>query len=116
MNSACASTRPRRRRRTWQRPLPGPGAEAEALPGLELLPGAGLLLGQAPLPGLPGAGLLPGAADTGGGGLVGGATPSYQHVRQPIYRTSVGRAQKFAKHLGPLMEGLSGSMSREPKV
>ncbi len=33
-------------------------------------------------------------------------TPSYQQVRQPIYKTSVGRAAKFRKHLGPLIEAL----------
>lgn len=33
-------------------------------------------------------------------------TPSFQQVRQPIYNTSVGRAAKFARHLGPLYEGL----------
>jgi len=37
-----------------------------------------------------------------------GATLSYQQVRQPIYKTSVGRAEKFAKHLGPLREALKG--------
>lgn len=33
-------------------------------------------------------------------------TLSYQQTRQPIYRSSVGRAAKFARHLGPLYEGL----------
>lgn len=32
-------------------------------------------------------------------------TLSYDQVRQPIYKTSVGRARKFEKHLGPLFEG-----------
>lgn len=34
-------------------------------------------------------------------------TLSYQQVRQPIYKASVGRAAKFAKHLGPLLKGLN---------
>lgn len=33
-------------------------------------------------------------------------TLSYNQVRQPLYKTSVGRAEKFAPHLGPLLEGL----------
>jgi hypothetical protein len=32
-------------------------------------------------------------------------TLSYDQVRKPIYKTSVGRAQHFAKHLDPLHEG-----------
>jgi hypothetical protein len=35
-----------------------------------------------------------------------GATLSYQQVRQPIYKGSVGRAAKFAGRLGPLYEAL----------
>ncbi len=33
-------------------------------------------------------------------------TLSYQQVRQPIYKSSVSRAKKFEKHLGPLYEAL----------
>jgi tetratricopeptide (TPR) repeat protein len=35
-----------------------------------------------------------------------GAMLSYQQVRQPIYKTSVGRAAKFAGHLKPLYDAL----------
>lgn len=31
---------------------------------------------------------------------------SYNQVRQPLYKTSVGRAEKFGKHIEPLLEGL----------
>jgi hypothetical protein len=30
-------------------------------------------------------------------------TSSYAEVRRPIYRTSVGRAERYAHRLGPLM-------------
>ena len=33
-------------------------------------------------------------------------TPSYDQVRRPIFRSSLGRARKFEKHLGPLKEAL----------
>jgi tetratricopeptide (TPR) repeat protein len=36
-------------------------------------------------------------------------TASYDQVRQPIYRSSVGRHKRFERHLGPLMEGLSAT-------
>lgn len=42
-------------------------------------------------------------------------TPSFQQVRQPIYKTSVGRAAKFQKHLQPLLEAL-GEDSREAQA
>jgi len=38
---------------------------------------------------------------------VSAPTLSYNQVRQPIYKTSVGRAEKFAEFLGPLREGLA---------
>ena len=34
-------------------------------------------------------------------------TLSYDQVRQPIYRSSVGRYKRFEKHLGPLVEVLN---------
>jgi len=34
------------------------------------------------------------------------ATLSYDQVKQPMYTTSVGRAERFRKHLGPLIEAL----------
>ena len=34
-------------------------------------------------------------------------TLSYDQVRRPIYKTSVGRAKKFEQHLGPLFEALA---------
>lgn len=34
-------------------------------------------------------------------------TLSYDQVRRPIYKTSVGRAKKFEQHLGPLVEALA---------
>jgi hypothetical protein len=34
------------------------------------------------------------------------ATLSFKQVRQPIYKTSVARAKKFEKHLGPVYEAL----------
>jgi tetratricopeptide (TPR) repeat protein len=34
-------------------------------------------------------------------------TLSYDQVRQPIYTTSVGRARRFERHLGPLREALA---------
>jgi Flp pilus assembly protein TadD len=37
---------------------------------------------------------------------VAAPTLSYNQVRQPIYRTSLGRAKNFEKHLGPLFEAL----------
>lgn len=33
-------------------------------------------------------------------------TLSYDQVRRPIYKSSLGRAQRFATHLGPLYDGL----------
>lgn len=36
------------------------------------------------------------------------STASYDQVRQPIYRSSVGRAEKFEAFLGPLKEALAG--------
>ncbi len=33
-------------------------------------------------------------------------TASYDQVRRPIYRSSVGRWQRFERHLGPLLEAL----------
>ena len=39
-------------------------------------------------------------------------TLSYDQVRQPMYKSSIGRGQKFEKHLGPLIEALKGSASR----
>jgi tetratricopeptide (TPR) repeat protein len=33
-------------------------------------------------------------------------TASHSQVRRPVYRTAMGRAQRFAKHLGPLIEAL----------
>lgn len=36
-------------------------------------------------------------------------TLSYNQVRQPVYKTSVGRAAKFEKYLGPLYEALGQS-------
>ncbi|MHC4304057.1 MAG: tetratricopeptide repeat-containing sulfotransferase family protein [Planctomycetota bacterium] len=34
-------------------------------------------------------------------------TASYEQVRQPIYRSSIGRHQRFENHLGPLLEALA---------
>jgi tetratricopeptide (TPR) repeat protein len=34
-------------------------------------------------------------------------TASYEQVRQPIYRSSVGRYRRFERHLGPLLEALA---------
>lgn len=34
-------------------------------------------------------------------------TLSYSQIRQPIFRSSLGRAAKFEKYLGPLHEGLA---------
>jgi hypothetical protein len=39
-------------------------------------------------------------------------TYSYDQVRKPIYRTSVGRAAMFEKHLGPLHEALAEGEQR----
>jgi tetratricopeptide (TPR) repeat protein len=39
-------------------------------------------------------------------------TPSYDQVRKPIYNTSVGRAKKFEKHLGPLIDALAEGDSK----
>lgn len=36
------------------------------------------------------------------------STASLYQVRQPLYRSSVGRWRHFEHHLGPLLEGLSG--------
>jgi tetratricopeptide (TPR) repeat protein len=33
-------------------------------------------------------------------------TASYEQVRQPIYRSSIGRYKRFERHLGPLLEAL----------
>ena len=33
-------------------------------------------------------------------------TASYAQVRRPVYRSSIGRAQKYREHLGPLIEEL----------
>ena len=33
-------------------------------------------------------------------------TASNEQVRQPIYRSSVGRWRRYEKHLGPLLEAL----------
>ncbi len=33
-------------------------------------------------------------------------TASYAQVRQPVYQTSIGRAQKYREHLGPLVHAL----------
>jgi tetratricopeptide (TPR) repeat protein len=35
-------------------------------------------------------------------------TASYEQVRQPIYRSSINRHQRFERHLGPLLEALAG--------
>jgi tetratricopeptide (TPR) repeat protein len=40
------------------------------------------------------------------------ATLSYDQVRRPMYTTSVGRAERFRKHLGPLIEVL-GDYAKE---
>jgi hypothetical protein len=42
----------------------------------------------------------------GKSGQTANVTLSYNQVRQPLYKTSVGRAEKFAPFLGPLLEGL----------
>ncbi|MHC4082784.1 MAG: tetratricopeptide repeat-containing sulfotransferase family protein [Planctomycetota bacterium] len=34
-------------------------------------------------------------------------TASYEQVRQPIYRSSIGRYERFERHLGPLLEALA---------
>jgi len=34
-------------------------------------------------------------------------TASYEQVRQPIYRSSIGRYKRFERHLGPLLEALA---------
>jgi len=34
-------------------------------------------------------------------------TASLVQVRQPIFKSSVGRAQAYAEHLGPLREALA---------
>ncbi|MHC5007387.1 MAG: tetratricopeptide repeat-containing sulfotransferase family protein, partial [Planctomycetota bacterium] len=36
-------------------------------------------------------------------------TASYEQVRQPIYRSSIGRYQRFEHHLGPLFEALQAA-------
>jgi hypothetical protein len=41
-------------------------------------------------------------------------TASYEQVRRPIYRSSVGRHQRFERHLGPLIEALSEASTRLP--
>ena len=34
-------------------------------------------------------------------------TLSYDQVRQPIYRSSIGRYRRYERHLGPLLEALA---------
>jgi tetratricopeptide (TPR) repeat protein len=41
-------------------------------------------------------------------------TASYEQVRRPIYRSSIGRYQRFEQHLGPLMEALRAASVRVP--
>ena len=38
-------------------------------------------------------------------------TASYEQVRQPIYRSSMGRYKGFEPYIGPLLEGLGGDVS-----
>jgi tetratricopeptide (TPR) repeat protein len=38
-------------------------------------------------------------------------TASYEQVRRPIYRSSIGRHERFERHLGPLLEALAASPS-----
>ena len=40
-------------------------------------------------------------------------TASQWQVRQPVYTTSVGRWRHYRKHLGPLLDGLSGFVPRD---
>lgn len=37
---------------------------------------------------------------------------SYNQVRRPIYKSAVGRAEKFRKHIGPLLEAFEGNSPR----
>lgn len=39
-------------------------------------------------------------------------TASYEQVRRPIYRSSIGRWQGYARHLGPLLDELGDSLER----
>jgi Flp pilus assembly protein TadD len=48
----------------------------------------------------------------GGNKNTAALTLSYNQVRQPMYRTSLKRAQKFAKHLDPLIEALDDGERR----
>jgi tetratricopeptide (TPR) repeat protein len=41
-------------------------------------------------------------------------TASYEQVRQPIYRSSIGRYKRFERHLGPLMKALSEASTGRP--
>ncbi|MHC4273966.1 MAG: tetratricopeptide repeat-containing sulfotransferase family protein [Planctomycetota bacterium] len=41
-------------------------------------------------------------------------TASYEQVRQPIYRSSIGRYKRFERHLGALIEALSEASTRLP--
>jgi hypothetical protein len=41
-------------------------------------------------------------------------TASYEQVRQPIYRSSIGRYKRFERHLGPLLEALAEGSTRPP--
>lgn len=42
-------------------------------------------------------------------------TASVTQVRQPLYRTAVGRWQNYRRHLGPLLEALGRSPAEEPE-
>lgn len=45
------------------------------------------------------------------------STASMQQVRQPLYRSAVGRAEPYRKHLGPLLEGMEDARRRmRPKA
>src|SRR5690606_31494972 len=43
-------------------------------------------------------------------------TLSNDQVRQPIYRSSTKRYERYASHLGPLLEGLGDAIDQEAGV